>query len=230
MEALNILDKIAVKFQDKQAEDRNITINYKEYPKSKKIPLAKYKSNSLFEKIITDRVSERSFSSKKIPFEILSKILFFASGKKSETNPKRFYPSAGATYPLEIYLVNQTIDSINKGIYHYNVKENCLELLTKGNPTKLLKNKIVTTFLNANLVIITSRIERTSKHYGLSSVQLNLLEAGHLAQNICLLCTEKRLNHCPVGGFNYKKIANELNLDEKEIPIYIIAFGGKNEH
>ena len=43
---------------------------------------------------------------------------------------RRFYPSGGARYPLEVYLLIQRVDSLTTGLYHYNVKENSLEILS----------------------------------------------------------------------------------------------------
>ena len=228
MNEYQILDAIAVRFNDEGIKDRNISVNYKEYLKLNRKKLVINQNKTVLEDTLFKRESNRIFSQKLIPFDVFSRILFFSSGKKTG-NFKRMYPSAGASYPLEVYLLNRTVNTIEKGIYHYNVKDNSLELLNNEINYQSLNGKIVKTFIDANLIIITNRINRTAKNYGLSSVQLSILEAGHLAQNICLLLTENNLSHCPVGGFDNKKISNILGLDDKEIPIYMIAFGGENE-
>jgi hypothetical protein len=49
------------------------------------------------------------------------------------------YPSAGARYPLEIYMINlKKISNIKKGLYHYNVKWNTIELLKEEDYEKVI--------------------------------------------------------------------------------------------
>ena len=86
-------------------------------------------------------------------FRELSVILYYSCGIKNFKKysndvdelidkSKRFYPSAGARYPLEVYLGVFNVKNFFPGIYHYNVKWNTLELLCKGNFAKIFAEKI----------------------------------------------------------------------------------------
>jgi nitroreductase len=52
------------------------------------------------------------------------------------------------------------------------------------------------------------------------------LEAGHVGQNVCLLCEEVGLCCCPIGGFLDAGLRRILHIDEtEETPVYALAFG-----
>lgn len=148
---------------------------------------------------------------------------------KDFNESRRPYPSAGARCPLEIYPMVLNCREFDKGLYHYNVKENSLELLLKKDLSdwlykatggeKWIRNTAVA-------FIISGLLDRTRIKYRDRGYRFVLIEAGHLGQNICLLITELGLGACPIGGF----IGNEVNglLDiqlQKEFALYIIAVG-----
>ena len=224
MKTIKLLKKLVVKFEDSRKLDRTIEVKYKEYKNSEKIYLYTSRRKNVLEKVIGERRSSRTFSNKTINFSIFSRILSGACGK-TENSIKRNYPSAGATYPLEVYIINNTIRGIKKGLYHYNIKDNSLELLKNEEQSLKLEGKIVNFFIKANVIFVTCRLKRIDQYYGLGSVQLVLLEAGHLVHNICLLSTNFGIKQCPVSGFDANKISKFLELDKGEFPIYAVALG-----
>ena len=117
---------------------------------------------------------------------------------------RRSYPSAGARYPLEVYLIPLGVKSLKQGLYHYNVKENALEALLIEDMWEwvLACTGNEKWILDANfLIIITGIPDRSRIKYGDREFRYMLIEAGHLSQNICLLATELGLRSCPIGGF-----------------------------
>ncbi|MBI2641389.1 SagB/ThcOx family dehydrogenase [Candidatus Roizmanbacteria bacterium] len=99
-------------------------INYKGYPRFEKIPLTKPKklTTDSFDQILKERSSSRNFSSKPMTFDQLSILLYYTAGLKDDKE-RRFYPSAGARYPTEIYPIVFNVTGIKTGIYHYHVRE-----------------------------------------------------------------------------------------------------------
>lgn len=209
-------------------------INFKTYPRLKKIYLTKKKpEDKKLSLLMTTRRSVRQFSGLPISWEQLSYLLFSSAGLLNVNNSidysRRPYPSAGARYPLEIYPLILNCTGIEKGLYHYNVKENCLELILKedledwfmkasGEETALKKASII--------FIITGVLDRTRIKYRDRGYRYALIEVGHLGQNICLLTTELGLGCCPLGGF-IDSVVNEL-LDisfQKEFALYLLAVG-----
>ena len=220
-------------------------IYFKLYPRFPQFSL-KLKKNtknnllSSLKKCLVKRSSIRKSSKKDLSFRELSVILYYSCGIKNFKKysndvdelidkSKRFYPSAGARYPLEVYLGVFNVKNFSPGIYHYNVKWNTLELLCKGNFAKLFGKKIT----NQNWIkkfkvvfILTAVFPRTTLKYKERGWRYIFIETGHLAQNIYLLCAALNFNCCSIGGFIDDEVIKLLDLKENvEVPIYLIAVG-----
>lgn len=120
-------------------------------------------------------------------------------------------------------------EGIRKGLYHYNVKENFLELLLEENLDKwIIKSTGREKWIkNAAVVfIITGVLDRTRIKYGDRGYRYALIETGHLGQNICLLATELNLGSCSLGGYIDEEVNKLLDIDsQKEVALYMIAIG-----
>jgi len=211
-------------------------IFYKQYPRFPKIKLPKKFNITLFEKTIIERRSKREFKGEPISLSQLSKLLFFSAGitryDKDWDKCLRAYPSAGARYPLEVYLLILNVEKVENGIYHYNVKYHTLELIKKG----ICKKDIVKYTCNQKWIkkasvifVITAVFRRTIMKYDERGYRYVFLDCGHLAQNIYLVATKMKLGCCAIGGFYDDKINKMIGIDGKnESAIYLIAVG-KNE-
>jgi len=227
---------------DKQVLDPNLILPitwtkifhkaYLRFP-SRKLELSDYKRNSGdFKTLILERETSRDLSGQ-INYETLSDLLFYSAGIKplKGQNPdsaRRMYPSAGARYPLETYVVAENIPHLDKGIHHYNVKENTLEkLLSKDLQTDMIK------ILNSEMgkaplfLILTGVLSRTETKYGTNAYRFALIESGHVGQNIYLLSQKFGLGCCAIGGFDNNKLTKLLDLTEDEVPLYLFAIGKK---
>jgi len=141
----------------------------------------------------------------------------------------RAAPSAGGLYPLELYVICSDITGLRDGAYHYAPLEHTLEPLRDGVPPEML-----TTFLlaepfvrNANaIVFLTAVFDRTLHKYGPRGYRYILLEAGHVAQNLCLLAMERSLGSLCLGGFMDGAANRFLRIDGvEEAAVYGIAIG-----
>jgi len=216
-------------------------IYFKLYPRFAQIDLKKFLETVNINReqllsIIQKRKSERKFQGKSLTLEIVSQILYFVSGirsfnktKENLNQSKRMYPSAGARYPLEMYVVILRSKEVPLGIYHYNVKWNTLELLLKGNFKKEFSQKITNQHWiekSGMVIIITTVFGRTLIKYKERGWRYIFFEAGHLTQNVYLISTLLKLKCCAIGGFIDKKIIKLLDLNPKsELPLYLIAIG-----
>ncbi len=218
----------------KNAPQSWIKIHFKTYPRFDRIHFG----NSVAEKsklseVIRKRRSIRQFSGLPISKKELNSLLFLSCGitssDKNLDNSRRPYPSAGARYPLEVYPLILNCKGIKKGLYHYNVKENSLELLLVEDLSKWLiritggenwiKNSTV-------VFIITGVLDRTRIKYGDRGYRYALIEAGHLGQNICLLASEHNLGSCPLGGYIDREVNKLLDVNlQREVALYLIAVG-----
>lgn len=212
-----------------------IKIHFKTYPRLERIRLAlKRNKGSLF-KAMASRESIRRFSKEPISFNNLSYILFGSSGiirsNESIDKNRRSYPSAGARYPIEIYIASLNIENLNKGLYHYNVKRNELEVLLKEDLERwVLKSFGDEKWLTeaGGIVILTGVLRRNYIKYNNRGYRYLLIEAGHISQNIMLLAEELGMVTCPVGGFVDDDLDELLDIKEQgEFSVYTIAVGNK---
>ncbi len=209
-------------------------IHFKVYPRFEKIILpSNFKRKSELEKILLKRESRREFNGNAISIEKLSRLLFFSCGisrkGKSWDESRRTYPSAGARYPLEVYIAAFNVENMKPGIYHYNVKEHALEILKKG----YFKRSFIkiTNYQNwikdaSILILISAVFRRMTIKYKNRGYRYVLFESGHMAQNFYLESENLDLKCCAIGGFLDNKVNELLDLDGvNESVIYILAIG-----
>lgn len=184
------------------------------------LPKPILKGSKSLEECIYERESVRSYKEKVIEIEEISQILWATQGKKGS---KRTVPSAGATYPLEIYVTIK-----NEGYFYYNYSKHVLEYITD----KDLSNKLVEASWNQHFiaeaylnVIICAIFERTIERYGQRGVRYVYIEVGHCAQNVHLEAVALGLCSVPIGAFEDDKVKEVLKLKKQIEPLYIIPIG-----
>ena len=177
------------------------------------------------------RRSVREFRDDSISFRDLSDLLVYSSGIRNVGEKwemtKRYYPSAGARYPIETYLIANNTFNLANGLYHLNVKENALEpLLSQDLREESQKIFGVGNYeKNPNFLVLTGVMSRTEVKYGVNAYRFACLEAGHLGQNLSLISAEKGIGCCGIGGFDNDRLVKLLDLTEDEIPVYALAIG-----
>lgn len=143
--------------------------------------------------------------------EELGSLLGSALGKHSESG-RRHYPSGGALYPVETYLLTNTFG--NNSVFHYNptthTLEKLLDLPAEFDIKKLARSPEDLFF--SSMIIFTSVWARSSAKYGDLSFLHTLLEAGHMSQNILLTATALGLQSRPYAGFDDEEISKLLDL------------------
>jgi SagB-type dehydrogenase family enzyme len=184
------------------------------------LPKPFMKGSLSLEECIYKRESVRSYKDKVIEIEKISQLLWATQGKKGH---KRTVPSAGATYPLEIY-----VNLKDRGYFHYNIDKHSLELLTDEDISEKLATAswnqqfISEAYLN---VIICAIFARTTQRYGERGVRYVFIEVGHCAQNIHLEAVSLGLSSVPIGAYEDDKVKVVLDLPKNVIPLYIIPIG-----
>ncbi len=200
--------------------DEWVYISYKQYPRFffKRLRYGELSDMEL-SKTLLRRRSCRSFSREPVGFTRLSKILHYSAGVRMSCHeyhsslPRdafRFYASPGARYAAEMYPVVLEDSDIPKGVYHYNVRREELELIFEGDKKNDIRHHFVDDWVHKAPVVllISSVFSRIQVKYGERGYRYAMFEVGHLAQNILLVATSMKLGACPVGGF----IDNELDV------------------
>ncbi|HEX7041781.1 MAG TPA: SagB/ThcOx family dehydrogenase [Patescibacteria group bacterium] len=220
----------------KKFPDSWIKIHFKTYPRFRAFkPQLSKKSNYLIE-IINKRISTRTFTRKAISYETFCSLIINSAGINRFTDniddSRRAYPSAGARYPLELYALVMNVEGLQKGLYHYNVKENLLEMLIEEDVWPYVYKSFGgdMSLKNAAVIfIISGTLMRTSVKYQNRGYRYMCIESGHIAQNICLLATESNLGVYTLGGFIDDQLLDllDLSVQNTEFPLYTIAVGQK---
>jgi len=208
------------------------TIYFKTYPRFEKVRCDLIDLNKI-DMLVRNRRSIRKFIDKPISFKDLTHLLYASCGlihtDGKYNNTRRPYPSAGGRYPLEVYPIIFNVSGLKKGLYHYNVRDNVLEILFEENLSPWV-SKIFGRqdwILQSSVVfIITCVLDRNRIKYRDRGYRFSLIEAGHLGQNICLLADKRKLGSCPLSGYIDLEVDKLLDIQNtKEVTLYTIAVG-----
>ncbi len=187
------------------------------------IPLPKpaQRSEVSLEEALTRRRSIREFREEGLTSTETSQLLWAAQGI---TDPRGFRtaPSAGALYPLELYVAT------DEGVYHYLPQSHSLAMLSPEDMRLgLWEAGLIQDALReaAVIIIIAAVYARTEGKYGARAERYVRLEAGHAAQNILLQATALGLGAVPIGAFYDQKVQEVLALPSDHEPLYLIPVG-----
>lgn len=182
------------------------------------------------------RYSCREYSQREMSLEHAAALLFACYGAITPPRIKgqtpflrRTVPSAGGLFPLELYAFTQRVQSLEDGLYHYDVVAHSLQQVHRGNLIPTLEPMFYTyPFMkDANLIIAMAAVFlRTQKKYGPRGYRYTLMEAGHVAQNLSLRASELGLATLCMGGFVDSALNELLGLKPKEEGVvYTVAAG-----
>ena len=208
-------------------------VEYKTYPRFRqhKLPDPEPLTTSL-EAAFKARHSERIYRADSLSEKALSTLLKYSAGCNDEhachsiTCGFRHYPSAGARFPLEVYVNVSTVDGLAPGLYHYNVADHALEQFPFIDHEDIFYYTHCENEYRPSLTfIISARQYRSAIKYKDFGYAATLIEAGHLTQNLLLSATVLQLASCSRIGFNYDALHQILDLDEVELLLYTIDVG-----
>ncbi len=196
-----------------------------------KLPEPRYAGNISVEEALSKRRSIRAYSGDNLTIEEVSQLLWAAQGITSPWGG-RTAPSAGALYPLELYLVAGDVEGIDKGAYRYRPEEHELEKVKDGD----IRAELAEAALGPNQehvkdaaidIVFTAVYERTTVKYKERGIRYARMEAGHAAQNVYLQAVSLDLGTVVIGAFSEDKVKEIVNAEEQENPLYIMPVGRK---
>lgn len=187
-----------------------------------KLPEVK-NTDKKIEDVIKFRRSIRKFKGNEPDLWMMGNILWAGQGITDKERKLRSSPSAGALYPLKLYLLKKDT------VYLYKPENHSLIFVLKDDK---IKEKIYKGCLNQGciksapiIIIITAEWEITRRKYKDRTERYVYLEAGHCAQNILLEAVAIGLGGVPVGAYYDKIVKDALNLKYGEDPVYILPIG-----
>ena len=192
-----------------------------------KLPNPKYNSDVSLEESLVKRRSVRNYTGEQLTIEEVSQLLWAAQGTTSDRG-FRTAPSAGALYPLEVYVIVGDVQGLAVGIYLYKPRKHEVVMIAD----KDVRQQLAGAALGQSCVkngaidlVFTAVYQRTTLKYGDRGIKYVHIEIGHAAANVCLQATAMDLGVVTIGAFNDQKVSKILNLPKDEEPLYIIPVG-----
>jgi len=183
---------------------------------------------------ICQRRSAREFSSEPIPLEVLSRVLFNGNGVREVhiedgyRHYRRNTPSAGNLGSVDLYPLILRVSGVHPGVYHYQPCEHQLNRIAPGTALGHLESVLLQPgFTRAGAIIVLgSSLARVRAKYGIRGYRYACMDAGHVAQNLCLVAAAAGLGACTLGSFDDDRLNGLLGLDGlHEAGLYIVAIG-----
>lgn len=210
-----------------------LEVTSKAYPRlsTSGLPQPTDRTENALSLAIRRRRSNRATTHEPLDVRTLSDVLYVASGFADQTDVgtsvvRRHYPSAGARFPIESYVLALRCTGVACGVYHYDARAHCLNKLCEADGDRLSSAARAAfghewVAAARAILILTSVMSRTTVKYGARGYRFALLEAGHIMQNMCLVASSWDASLVPVGGFADQIVTRILDLhDTDELPLY----------
>ncbi len=182
------------------------------------------------EEAISRRRSVREFGDAPVLLSEVSQLLWAAQGITGEDGFKRAAPSAGAKYPMEIFVVAGKVDDLAPGVYRYVPKTHSLEVIRRGD----LRSELCDEALSQEWVekaaldiVIAGVYSRTMEKYGDRGIRYVHMEVGAVAENIYLQAETMGLGTTFVGAFSDEGVKKLLRIDAE--PLGIMPVGVRQQ-
>lgn len=192
-----------------------------EEPLEVKLPEPRPSGEMSVEEALAARRSVRSYQDEALSLTELAQLLWAAQGITAHWGG-RTAPSAGATYPLEVYAVVGEVIGLEAGVFHYRPDGHLFVRRTVGD----LRGELASAALGQEWVreapvslVIAARYERTTRRYGERGVRYVHIEVGHAGQDIYLQAEALGLGTVIVGAFDDQDVKTLLGIEEEPLAI-----------
>ena len=194
-----------------------------------KLPPPALKGSISVEEALQARRTVRRFASRSLDLQQVSQLLWATQGI-SDPRGLRTAPSAGATYPLEIYLIagDRGVTGLAPGIYRYHPKGHALELTLKGDHRAKVARACLGQSWMAGapmMVVFTAEFKRCTARYGERGIMYTHMEVGHAGENLFLQTQALGLAAGIVGAFTDRAVSQTLNLPREHAPLLVMPVG-----
>jgi SagB-type dehydrogenase family enzyme len=191
------------------------------------LPAAAFGQEMSVEEALKQRRSVREYSRDGLVLEDVSQLLWAAQGITGRRG-FRAAPSAGALYPLEVYVVVGDVAGLSPGVYRYRPKKRDLVSVASGDRRKPLASAALGQSWVRRapaVLLITGVYKRTMAKYGQRGRRYVHMEVGHAAQNVYLAATARGLGTVMVGAFDDNEVQEVLGLPTDHEPLGLMPVG-----
>lgn len=192
-----------------------------------KLPPPDYTVNCDLNRALQERRSVREYADQALTPKELAELLWAAQGITS-LGGYRTAPSAGALYPLEVWVAIGHVKGMEPGLYRYDPREHVLKKTKSGDLREALAEASLGQMWMAPapaMIILTGVPSRTKSRYGDRGMRYVYMEVGHAGQNISLAAVALNLGTVVVAAFEDAAVAKVLDLPAGEVPLYIMPVG-----
>ncbi|HXG30540.1 MAG TPA: SagB/ThcOx family dehydrogenase [Thermodesulfobacteriota bacterium] len=194
-----------------------------------RLPRPMYDSGVSIERALLGRRSYREYKKEPLTLAEISQLLWAMQGV---TDPEGFRttPSAGALYPLEVYVVAGNVEGLSAGIYKYKPERHELTRVMDGDKRSELCASALgqdSVKSGAAVIVLSAVYERTVIVYGERGRRYVHMEVGHAAQNACLQAVSLNLGTVVIGAFDDTGVKRVMDMPDEERPLCIIPVGRK---
>ena len=191
------------------------------------LPEPRTESDISVENALRKRRSVRNYSNGAIDLTEISQLVWSAQGI-THTRGFRAAPSAGALYPLELYVIAGRVKNLPSAVYRYSPRQHALVKMVSGDMRPELSRAALgqRAVRKAPAVLLFCAVfERTTAKYGQRGIRYVHIEVGHAAQNVCLQAIALELQTVVIGAFRDEAMKKILNLPAEEQPLYLVPVG-----
>ena len=195
-------------------------------PKAIKLPAPRATGEVSVEGALKARRSLRLFAPSPLTLAQVSQLMWAAQGVSDERG-RRTAPSAGALYPLELYLVAGNVAGLPSGVYRYRPAEHDLVLVVPGDRRAGVASACRQAWVAEApaSVAFTAVFARTAKKYGDRSARYVPIEVGAAAENLALQAVALGLGSTVVGAYDDNALAAVLGIARDEQPLALLPVG-----
>ena len=214
--------------EDEVEEEMPVTIEKELYEVIVDLPVPAKDSETSIEEALLRRRSVRDYTGEPLTLSEVSQLLWAAQGITAPAWGGRTAPSAGATYPLEVYLVVGDVKNLPVGVYRYEPEGHRLvRVLESDKRVELSRAALGQAWVREGAVsiVFSAVYERTTGRYGDRGIRYVHMEVGHAGQNVHLQAISLNLGTVVVGAFHDEEVKRVLNLPDDEQPLYIMPVG-----
>ena len=176
------------------------------------------------------RRSWRAFAPSPLALADLAQLLWAAQGR-SDAEGHHTAPSAGALYPLELFVVTARVDGLAPGVYRYESDGHVLRHAARAPGHDALAALAAATRGQGwvaqapALLVITAELRRSARRYGELAGRFVDMEAGAVAQNVHLQATARAQATVLIGSFDEGRVRKALALPDDLTPLALMPLG-----
>ena len=194
-----------------------------------KLPPPAYQGKMSVEEALKKRRTVRQFSNRGLDLAQVSQLLWGTDGL-SDPRGLRTAPSAGATYPLELYLVvgERGVAGLAPGLYRFRPDSHSLELTQKGDlRTPVARASLHQTWMAQApvMAVFAAQYGRCTARYGDRGIRYTHMEIGHAGQNQFLQAEALGLACGIVGAFQDRTLQELMHLPQQHEPLLVMPVG-----